>query len=143
MKKLLLLVVVLAFAFGTLYGEVSTDPKKITEDIKLDWHPEYGTVKVGDYPMDSKGWNETKVADLFPGKTVLDYEITEETFSGIALTEHKGDRGETFHVWHQFDNEPVARLKATVQEPGGQVTTYIIIIIIRCSNGMTIIIVIW
>lgn len=140
MKKILLLAVVFVFAFGTLYGQMSTDPQKITDDIKLDWHPDYGTVKKGDYPMDDSGWSDSKVDSLFPGKTVLDYEVTHEKFTGIALTEHKNDRGETFHVWHEYEDEPIAMVRADVQEPTGEVTRYWIIIIIICANGMIIII---
>ncbi|WP_074408903.1 MULTISPECIES: hypothetical protein [Aquimarina] len=113
---------------------------EIPDDIKLDYHEKYGVIRADEYPMERRGTEIT--LETFLEKANLkkddfaDYRITERQFSGIGLAEHRINR-EVIQVHHEYKNEPVTVFEGVTHE-GKRVT---IIIIIICSNGLVIVII--
>lgn len=110
------------------------------DEIRLDYHEKYGTIKADEYPMEPRGTEIT--LETFLEKTdikkedIADYRITERRFSGIGLAEHRID-GEVVQVYHKYDNQPVQVLEGTTHDG----RRFIVIIIIICSNGLVIVII--
>lgn len=137
----IMLVMALCLLGSMFSGLYATDvdlnnPQDVQQNIKLDYHPDYGVVTKYDMPVDSSGWDNSKLTTLFEGKDVVNYEVKEELFSGIALAEHKDSKGNIFYVWHEYKNEKVAHITADIRSTDGQIYRWHIIIIIICSNGM-------
>ena len=111
----------------------------IDQEIRLDYHEEYGTIRAKDYPMRPL---ETKVTlETFLKKAninredLVEYEINEERFTGIGLAEHL-IRGEVVQVYHRYENEPIQSFKAITKD--GE--THYIVLVLVCSNGLTIVV---
>jgi hypothetical protein len=119
---------------------IETKRSEIPDDIKLDYHEKYGVIRADEYPMERRGTEIT--LETFLEKVNLkkddfaDYRITEKRFSGIGLAEHRINR-EVIQVHHEYKNQPVTVFEGVTHE-GKRVT---IIIIIVCSNGLIIIII--
>ena len=110
------------------------------EKLRLDYHEKYGVVKAHEYPMNPKGVQEEPTLEDFLEKSdlkkeeLLDYRIVKDEFSGVGLAEHRMEDGNVINVPHRFEREPVYKLEGKTIH-GKKI---IIIIIIRCANGMII-----
>lgn len=113
------------------------------EEIRLDYHEKYGTVKADEFPMEEEGLR-TPDLNTFLERTgmreqdIASYSIKEDRFSGVGLAQHRMEDGEVVEVAHRFENERVYRFEGEMRD--GKRFSYIIIYF--CSNGL-IIIYIW
>ncbi len=113
------------------------------KEIRLDYHEKYGVIKAHEFPMNPKGvQREPTLEDFlekadFKKEEIKDYKIQKESFSGIGLSEHRMEDGNVIRVPHRYEKESAYRLNAKLNNG----KTAYVIIIIRCSNGMTIIII--
>lgn len=74
--------------------------------LKLDYHPDFGSVSKEDMPFHATGWNEQYIHELFPGKNIEHIKsVTKATFSGTVLAVHREHTGRLFHVWHRYKDE--------------------------------------
>lgn len=119
---------------------IGTKRSELPDDIRLDYHEKYGVIKAEEYPMEPKGTPIT--FETFLEKTdikkedIASYRISEKRFTGIGLSEHRID-GEVIQVAHEYRDEPVQVMEGKLHN--GQ--SFYIIIIIICSNGTIIIII--
>jgi hypothetical protein len=87
------------------------------EHLKLDYHPEYGTVKKETLPFHNNDWEKSYVPELFPESRIERIDsITKATFSGTVLTAHKARDGHIFYVWHRYKDE--TGVFVTIREAG-------------------------
>ncbi|MCO7186608.1 hypothetical protein NH341_14395 [Tenacibaculum sp. XPcli2-G] len=119
---------------------LDTKAAKSAEDLKLDYHEDYGVVRADEYPMNPNGL-EKPTLDLFLERGNLkkedlkSYRIVKDEFSGVGLAEHRMKDGNVIQVPHEYQRQPVYRFEAELNDG----TKVRIIIIIICSNGLIII----
>ncbi|MGG6230671.1 hypothetical protein [Tenacibaculum sp. SDUM215027] len=120
---------------------VDAKAAKSIDDLRLDYHEDYGVVKADEYPMNPEGVKKPTL-DLFLEKGNLkkedlkSYRIVKDEFSGVGLAEHRMKDGNVIQVPHEYERQPVYRFEAELNDG----TKVRIIIIIICSNGLIIII---
>ena len=112
------------------------------QEYQLDYHPKYGEVPANKYPMDPQGLTEPTL-DTFLERSgineeeIANFSIERDRFSGIGLAQHRMPDGNVIEVAHRFENEPIYRFQGELRDG----TSFRIIIIIICSNGLIIIII--
>ncbi|WGH76312.1 hypothetical protein P8625_03865 [Tenacibaculum tangerinum] len=86
---------------------LDTEAAKPTDDLRLDYHEDYGVVRADEYPMNPEGVKEPTL-DLFLEKGNLkkedlkSYRIVKDEFSGIGLAEHRMKDGNVIQVPHEY-----------------------------------------
>lgn len=151
--KTLMLVSIFFMVFASCQNEETVLPNetqteaadakvaKSTDDLRLDYHEDYGVVRAYEYPMNPEGVAKPTL-DLFLEKGNLkkedlkSYRIVKDEFSGVGLAEHRMEDGNVIQVPHEYERQPVYRFEAELNDG----TKVRIIIIIICSNGLIIII---
>lgn len=89
---------------------------KSTDDLRLDYHEDYGVVRADEYPMNPEGVAKPTL-DLFLEKGNLkkedlkSYRIVKDEFSGVGLAEHRMEDGNVIQVPHEYERQPVTGLK--------------------------------
>jgi hypothetical protein len=88
----------------------------IIEEIKLDYHSEYGEINKMDFQVGREPTLDAFLEYLnIPKSKLKDYSITEFNHSGIANAEHLID-GKIVNVWHKYENEPAVLFEAELED---------------------------
>ena len=90
-----------------LHQQYSADVHFVIGDYQLDYHPSYGYVGIDDMAVHPGGWQEAYLPELFPGDTILSYQLKTVYISGRVLMRHKDALDNEFFVWHEVQDEPV------------------------------------
>ncbi len=161
MKRFLLTMLMCSFVFfswpGSMIAEVTNDPtgtmQKIYElneahskaietlvgSVRLDYHPEFGTIRPEDYPVNAVPINPEEVKAQFvnemegKGYVITELTMTEATLSGRVLVEHRVSNQNIF-VWHELQNANVNVINAQLNQ-GGLCYRMVRVWIQTCTNG--------
>jgi len=112
----------------------------LVANIRMDYHPELGTIKTEDYPVNTKVLTPEAAQAKFisemegEGYEIIEMTMTQNTLSGPVLVEHSVSNRQVF-VWHNMQNADVLVINGVVVGPQGLCYKKIRVWIQTCTNG--------